>query len=223
MKLWGLMAFVFVLALAVWGWRGAGAQSSSLYGEASGRKPLTLADTSWSYIKVEQPREVQKYDLVTVIVKEASQYISQGSVNRRTQSNIDARLRDWVALAGTDLLPAAQRLGDPRARASLDSQLRNQAQLESKEGLQFKIAATVVDIRPNGLLVLEARKKTRNNNEESIQFLSGIVRREDVLPNNTVSSEDIAELMIDKQETGHVTDAYRRGWILQTLDKIKPF
>lgn len=201
----------------------AGAQSSSLYGEAGQRRPLRLSDTSWYYLEPQPPRAIQKYDLVTVIVKEATQFVSEGEINRRTQSNVDARLRDWLKLDGTDITPAPQASGDPRARASLDSQIRTQSELETRDGLQFRITATVVDIRPNGLLVLEAHKRTKVNNEESIQILSGIVRPEDVLPNNTVLSERIAELRIDKKEAGHIRDAYRRGWLIKWLDKVRPF
>lgn len=201
----------------------AGAQSSSLYGEAGHRQPLRLADASWYFLEPEPARAIQKYDLVTVIVKEATQFVSEGEINRRTQSNVDARLRDWIKLDGTDITPAPQAAGDPRVRASLDSQLITQAELETRDGLQFRITATVVDIRPNGLLVLEAHKRTKVNNEESIQILSGIVRPEDVLPNNTVLSERIAELRIDKKEAGHIRDSYRRGWFVKWLDRVRPF
>ena len=53
--------------------------------------------------------------------------------------------------------------------------------------------------------------------------MSGIVRREDVLPNNTILSEDVAELNIEKVETGHVRDGYKRGWLLRWLDNVGPF
>ena len=61
------------------------------------------------------------------------------------------------------------------------------------------------------------------NEEIWEQSLSGIVRRDDVLPNNTVLSEDIAELRIMKREVGSVRDGYRRGWFLRILDRYQPF
>ena len=44
-----------------------------------------------------------------------------------------------------------------------------------------------------------------------------------MLPNNTVISEKVAELSIDKREEGMARDGYRRGWLLQWLDKYQPF
>ena len=43
------------------------------------------------------------------------------------------------------------------------------------------------------------------------------------MPNNTVLSENVADMRIVKRETGHVRDGYRRGWALEWLDKWQPF
>jgi flagellar L-ring protein precursor FlgH len=44
-----------------------------------------------------------------------------------------------------------------------------------------------------------------------------------VLPNNTIRSEQVAELRVSKRETGQVRDAYRRGWFLRWMDTFSPF
>ena len=199
------------------------AQRSSLYQQAQVGQPLTIENHSWLYVAVPPTRELQINDLITVVVNQRQQSVTEGEVNRIQQSNIDARLRDWVQLDGFGIKLAPQTAGDPRARASLDGQLRTNAELETNSQVQFTITATVVDIRPNGNLVLEAHGQVRDNDEIWEASLSGIVRREDVLPDNTVKSEKIAELSIHKRETGHINDAYRRGWALKLYDKFKPF
>lgn len=199
------------------------AQSSSLYGAPEMRQPLTLQNSSWVYVTREPPHEIHINDLVTVVVQEASQVKSEGEVDRRKQANLDARLRDWLELDGFGVRPAPQPNGDPRIRASLDSQYRANAEVETSGLMRFRIAATVVDIRPNGNLVLEARRTVTNNDEVWEQSLTGVVRREDVLPNNTVLSENIAELVVHKRELGNVRDGYRRGWLMKILDEYKPF
>lgn len=174
-------------------------------------------------IEVEPPREIQIHDKITVVVLQKRDFTNQGGMDSRTQSQIDARIRDWLKLDGLSLKPAPQEDGDPRARASLDSQLRVESELEAKGVMQFRITVEVTDIRPNGDLVLEGRSKTRYNEEVVETFLSGIVRPEDVKPNNTVLSENIAELDIWLREAGQVRDSYRRGWMLKLLDQLKPF
>ena len=198
-------------------------QSASLYGMAESRRPLTLADSSWMYIKVDPPREIQLNDVITVIIDEKSQLISQAMLMRRQRTNVDADLEKWVRFNGFGASAAPMTNGDPRIEALYNLQNQVQANLRASNGLQFRVAATVVDIRPNGNLVLEAHSHERVNNEIWDSSLSGVVRREDVLPNNTVLSEDIAELNLDRQEEGHIRDSWRRGWLWKTFDRIKAF
>jgi len=216
-------AAMFLFAMASLGTATARAQSSSLFGAPGERNALTLEDSSWFYIKVPPPREVQLYDLITIIVNEKSQLISEGDVQRRKQANLKAQLLDWIQLSGLDLKPAAQNDGDPTIQGKLQSRLQAQSDLETRDSLQFTIAATVVDIRPNGNLVVEAHRDIENNNEVWHYSLTGMVRPEDVTPANTVLSEDVAELSIHKHEKGNVRDGYRRGWLLKALDRFSPF
>jgi flagellar L-ring protein precursor FlgH len=211
------------LMLVVLAAQPAAAQSSSLFGGPSQRPPLTMAVSSWTYVPAPPQKEIQINDLITVVVQQTSLVVSEGKVNRLTQSNIDARLRDWVELDGFGIGAAAMEGGDPRARASLDSLLRTNMNLETKDRMAFTITARVVDIRPNGNLVLEAHSRYQSNNEIWEQALTGVVRREDISPANTVMSEKIYELSVHKREAGHVRDAYRRGWFLQWLDRHRPF
>ena len=201
----------------------AEAQSASLYGAPGVRPPLVMSDSSWYFRQLDPPKQIQVEDIVTVLVDVKSQLISEGEVQRRKRALVDARLQDWLRLDGLAIKPAPQADGDPRIRGSINSELRSEMELETRDSLRFSISARVADIRPNGNLVLEARRYIRNNNEEWEQQLSGIVRREDVLPNNTVLSERIYDLKIEKCEHGHVRDAYKRGWLLRLVDHFKPF
>jgi flagellar L-ring protein FlgH len=56
-----------------------------------------------------------------------------------------------------------------------------------------------------------------------VASLSGVVRREDVHPDNTVLSQNIAELMVEKKEIGNVRDGYRRGWLTRLYDRFMIF
>ncbi len=197
-------------------------QSSSLFGSPGARGELTLANSSFFFQEPPAPRAIRLHDIITVIVDQRSQVVSEGEIQRRQQSNINAVLTDWIRLRGFDLKPAPQVDGDPGIRAQFNGQLRAQNELETRDAMKFVIAAEVVDIKPNGNLVLQAQRTVQNNNEIWEQFLVGIVRQEDVLPNNKVLSENIAQLSIYKREKGQVRDAYKRGWMLRLFDRFKP-
>jgi flagellar L-ring protein precursor FlgH len=206
---------------------GAEAQNSSLFHRdlpTTERAPLKLADTSWLYQKVDPPPVIKKHDLITIIVDEKQQLISEGDVQRRKNAKYDAKLKDWIQFHnGLDIMPAPFYNGAPRINGAVDQTYQAQMALETRDALKFRISAQVVDVLPNGLLVLEAHRKIRNNEEVWEQSLTGIVRPEDVLPNNSVLSEDIAELSISKYEQGHVRDGYRRGWVTMLYDRFSWF
>jgi translation initiation factor IF-2 len=149
--------------------------------------------------------------------------LSEGEFDGKKNASIDAQLKSWIELDGLNLKPAPQPNGDPRANGIYNTQFRAEGELESRDLLTFNIQAMVVDIRPNGNLVIEARKQIKVNEELQIMSLSGIVRREDIAPNNVVLSERIAELMVTKNEAGHVRDAYKRGWLHRVYDRFAPF
>ena len=225
--LFGLWAFVLACAAP------AAAQSGSLFQQERrqahgqeqlpGQPPLMLGDSSWTLVEPPPVRTFRLHDIITVVVDQKSEVLSEGDVQRRKQSNFDAALLNWIKLRGLDVIPAPQSNGDLRIQGLVNQQYRVQNELETSDAIRFTIAAEVVDIRPNGNLVIEARKIIHNNNEVWEQSLTGVVRPEDVLPTNKVLSENIAELRIRKRELGHVRDGYRRGWLQRLWDRLKAF
>ncbi len=225
--LFGLWAFALASSSPV------AAQSGSLFQQERrqvhgqeqlpGQPPLMLGDSSWTLVEPPPVRTFRLHDIITVVVDQKSEVLSEGDVQRRKQSNFDAALLNWIKLRGLDIVPAPQSNGDLRIQGLMNQQYRVQNELETSDAIRFTIAAEVVDIRPNGNLVIEARKIIHNNNEVWEQSLTGVVRPEDVLPTNKVLSENIAELRIRKRELGHVRDGYRRGWLQRLWDRLKAF
>lgn len=204
----------------------AAAQQLSAQGAVAPPVPryLTLDNVSPYYQEPVTPRKLKVNDIVTVIVKEQSAYLSEGSVDRRKNGLYEAVLKDWVKLAsGLTLKPATQADGDPKASGTIQQTYRTDSELELNDRVEFRIAATVVDIRPNGNLVLEAHSTIQQDNEVFDASISGIIRPEDISPDNTVLSEDIAEKKAYKRAKGHVRDGYRRGWMTKVIDTVNPF
>ena len=186
-------------------------------------RALTLSEASWTYRPPTPPRTVKLHDIIVVLVDEKTQVISEGELDRRKTANAAWTLKDWVLLKGLNLIPDPQSRGDPKISGEVQQSLRAEGEFSSRGAMKFRIACEVVDIRPNGTLVLEGRRWLRNNDEIWEISLLGVVRPEDVLPNNTVLSENVANLRVFKREIGHVRDGYRRGWFTRLLDEYQPF
>jgi flagellar L-ring protein precursor FlgH len=199
------------------------AQESSLFKTQDPHRPMTLPEYSWTYQKPIEPHPIRLHDIVTVMIDEKSVVISEGQMDRKKKAYGDLKLPDWVLFKGFSLIPDPQTKGDPHVRGEVDNKMRSQANLETRDSIKFRIACNVVDIRPNGNLIIEGRRSIKNNNETWDYSLNGEIRAEDVLPNNTVLSENVANMRLLKREEGHVRDGYRRGWLLEWLDKYQPF
>jgi flagellar L-ring protein precursor FlgH len=214
------------------------APNSSLYGAKTAQKAQQYAalsaqpgrelppplGNSWYDTPLPPPKEVHKGDLIKVRIDLGARVTADGEMQRRKNSQYDALLNDWVLLNGLrSVKPAPQSDGDQRIRGTQSQLYRATGELETSESIKFNITATVADILPNGNLVIEAHWKINYNNEQWIRSLSGVVARESIGPGNLVLGEDIADLHVGKQETGHVRDSYKRGWVTRMLDVFAPF
>lgn len=187
---------------------------------------LTLENSSYLYRKLPpeaEQRELQIHDNVVVLVDYRTSMLSEGDAEARRTTSLNAVLADWLGFNGKDLFPAPQSNGDLRVNGSLNSQFRAESDIELRDSLTFRIAAEVVDIRPNGSLVIEARRTIENNDEVWEQSLTGVVRRQSIGPDRVVRSDEIHELHIVKRERGFVNDGYKRGWFTRWYDTWKPF
>ncbi|RCS47734.1 flagellar basal body L-ring protein FlgH [Bremerella cremea] len=184
----------------------------------------TTKNMNWFYRELPPPRKVQVHDLIHIRVDERAQTFSDGEFNTRKSGQYTAILKDWLKLDGLDgVTPAPQPNGDPAIAGTLTNRLQSQAEMETNESLKFTIASEVQEILPNGTLKLEASKTIQVNDEVWVYHLRGICRTEDINPNNTVLSEQLAELSITKEEKGAIRNAYSRGWLLQLWDSVHWF
>ena len=188
--------------------------------------PLTLENSSFIYQKLSpeaELRELKVNDIITVLVNYNSSMASDGNAENRKTSNLNAELKNWLKFDGKNLMPAPQNHGNLKVDGQLDSQFRVDSSLELKDSLTFRIAVRVVDIQPNGNLVIEGHRDITINDEVWLQSISGVVRRSSIGPDRTVRSDEIDDLRITKRERGFIRDSYARGWFTEWYDKWKPF
>ena len=211
------------------GWLGllaasAAGQSSSLLGNPDQRQMLNVANLSWTYQPPDEKRELKINDLVTVLVDEKASVTSDAQIDQKKQANGKLTLSDWIVF-GTHfgVKPDPQTAGSPTVGGKIDNKYQANADLETKEAVTLRLTCHVVDIRPNGTLVLEGRRSITVNDETWEVSLCGSVRPEDVLPNNSVLSGNVADMRLMKRETGQVRDGYQRWWMLRWIDNFNPF
>lgn len=188
-----------------------------------GSQPLTIEQTSFLYQPVPTKKTFAINDIVTIRVDEVTRMMAEGEAENRKQTQFEAVLSDWVKLDNFRLRPDPQANGDPTVAADSNSRFRSEASVETRESMTFTIAARIVDIRPNGNLVLEANKSIRQNDNLWEKSLTGICRAQDVAADNVVLSRDLLDLGVDNQDRGHLRDGYKRNWFTRWWDRLQPF
>ncbi|HBV66549.1 MAG TPA: flagellar biosynthesis protein FlgH [Rhodopirellula sp.] len=185
--------------------------------------PVLLNDASWTYQPAPPLRVFQKQDVVTIRVDEITRVMAEGNVDNRKRTLFDAIVNDWIKVINFRFIPQPMVEGEPGVAFQSQSNYRADASVESRESMTFNIAATVVDIRPNGNLVLEARKHIRINDNLWETSLTGICRAIDIGPDNVVLSKDLIDLEIRKEDQGQLRDGVSRGWFQRWVDRFGPF
>jgi flagellar L-ring protein precursor FlgH len=82
------------------------------------------------------------------------------------------------------------------------------------------VTARVVEVLPNGDLVLEGAREIDINGDRQIVVLTGVVRPTDVNRNNVVQSPQIGQFRIRYFGRGLIKDSLQPGWLIRILNKI---
>ena len=103
-----------------------------------------------------------------------------------------------------------------------DGNFKGKADVKQNSSLNGSIAVMVVQVISNGNLVIRGEKWiTVHDGEEVIRF-AGIIRAEDIQPNNTIASSKVADVRLIYKDTGISGDSNRPGAVTQLLHKYWP-
>ncbi len=91
------------------------------------------------------------------------------------------------------------------------------------EKVTLRLAATVVEELPNGVLRIEGQQQVRVNNEMRDLVVSGYVRPDDISRQNEITYDKIADAQISYGGRGQISDVQQPPWGQQVVDQISPF
>lgn len=193
-------------------------------GAPAGKAGDPLEATSFFYVPEPEPRVIRKHDLVTIVIREESQSKSDAKANMKRESDIDARIEEFFKIASGALLTGGA-ITDPvpSIKASAEREFKGNGKVDRTDSFTARIQAEVVDVKPNGTLVLQARKRIKTDEDEQTFILSGICRADDVTALNSVLSTQLFDLELHKTTRGPVRDSTKRGAVHKFLDWLNPF
>ena len=172
----------------------------------------SLADIAMDF------RATRVGDVVTVIVAEQASANSTGATSTKRGSSANASIS---SLFGPKTVTGA--LAN-LANLSGQQQLQGQGATSRLTTLTTTLSARVLKVLPNGNLIVEGTKSVAINSEIQNVRLRGIVRPIDIGPDNSITSNRVADLEVRINGRGVVNDAIRRpNFLYRLLLGILPF
>jgi flagellar L-ring protein precursor FlgH len=172
-----------------------------------------------------RPKSFKVHDLITIVIDESSRQQAEQSLKSDKKYDLDARI--GPILDFLEALELRLKAGDsadvPLVGAGYTNKFNGQGEYERTDRFTAKITAEIIDVKPNGTLVLEARKRISKDEEVQTLILSGKCRLDDVTNANTVLSSQLADLTLIVTNEGQVKDSGTKGLIPRVLETLFAF
>ncbi len=178
--------------------------NGSIFQPANGYAPLTSGQ-----------RAAQVGDVLTIVLTERTQ--AAATAGTSTQRNGTIGLTPPTTGVLSRLFSASD------ASAGGGSQYGGTGQTTQSNQLSGEISVTVVEVFPNGSMLVRGEKRLRlNRGNEFIQVM-GLVRPADITPDNRIASTRLADARITYSGRGEIARAAREGWLQKFFNFVSPF
>lgn len=194
MKRWIPILVVLLLPTMVFG--------QSLFG-TPGRSQAT------SMFQDRRPMRAQRIgDILTVLIMEST------SATNTAQTDTDKEMEvNWAS-------PGGLKLPGFGLSGKIDSEFESEGTVSRQQQITARVSVTVVDIRPNGDLVVEGSRAIEINGETEVIYLTGMVNPLIIPASNTVESFRVADLQVSYKGKGVITQGTRPGFFVRFLNWI---
>ncbi len=142
-------------------------------------------------------------DVVTILVVEKASATNDAKTRTKSSSEMNAGGRAGSGLL--DFIPGFD-IG-----ASNQNNFDGKGETERNGDLKAKIAARVIEAYQNGNLLIQGSKLVEINDEKAVITISGIIRPEDIRPDNTIYSFNLADAHITYTGSGDINSTQRAG------------
>ena len=187
-----------------------------------------IASVSYSAVNVPEPRQFARHDLITIIIRESTESDFEASLNTEKGTSFEGEISDFPQLSVKDLLnlelkPSTMDDGNPAVGIDFSNEFEGDGEYSRSESVTGRITAEIIDIKPNGNLVLEATKHLRTDEETLDIVLTGMCRPEDISVDNTILSTQMHNLHLDKQHEGELNDSTEKGLLTKLFEALFNF
>ncbi|NUO72956.1 MAG: flagellar basal body L-ring protein FlgH [Frateuria sp.] len=164
------------------------------------------------------PRAHRAGDILTIVLVESTQASKKATTSTSKT--------DKAKIASPTILGQGVSIGGKAADIGLDGERSFDGNGSSSQSNQLtgQITVTVAQRLSNGNLMVRGEKWLTINQGQELVRIAGIVRPQDIGPDNTVPSTRVADARISYTGRGTLADANTRGWLSRFFNsKWMPF
>jgi flagellar L-ring protein precursor FlgH len=160
----------------------------------------------------------QAGDLITILLRERTNAVKEASGSVERSSSNDA-------LSPLQLARFGSAGGLFSSDSTMGSSISNDGTGAATQSNQLggDITVSVVSLLPNGNLVIRGEKLITLNHGDEYVRVSGVIRPDDIQPDNTILSKRIANAQITYSGSGQLNDATKLAWGNAFFLKFWPF
>ncbi len=169
-------------------------------------------------------RAERRGDILTVVIEidDSAEISNSSGRSRNGAESVQVPQLLGIPQAAGALLPAGASLANAVSTNSSSSS-SGTGSVSRNERLELKVAATVVEELPNGILRIQGTQEVRVNFELRELIVTGYVRPEDISRRNEITYDKLASARISYGGRGQITDVQQPRYGQQVADIILPF
>jgi len=159
-----------------------------------------LRQVSMFAIAPAESRIFHEHDLIQIIVRESTAGQSTHETQTSKKVTLNGAVTQWPDLAGllNGVLHAGNTANLPQVDLQFTKKFDGDGDYKRSDDFTARLTAEVLQVLPNGNLILESRTQMKQDSEEFMLTVTGTCRPEDVSPANTIFSSQLHDLKIEK-------------------------
>lgn len=182
---------------------------------------------SKSFFKDQRARKIGDLVTINIAIDNKESTSVTPSINRQTTMSSTAKNLLGLQTNLEHILPTGAKsskgANNEYINTSSKPQHSGSGKYDVEDKINFQVSATVIQVLPNGNMVIVGKAEIKLLNEIREIGVKGIVRASDVKSDNSVDGKKVAELRILYTGRGDISDAVEQPWGNKVLDRIMPF
>ncbi|MEO5359784.1 MAG: flagellar basal body L-ring protein FlgH [Nitrospirota bacterium] len=199
-----------------------------IYGGASAQRPEngSLWNDSASLFEDRRARRLNDVLMINIVEKTKANAKEETTGNK--QSSYNSLLANFFNVNANKLglYPSTSSVGTtstPQLNTTNTDKFTGKGETKHEGTITATISAKVVEVLPNGNMVIDSRKEVTVNYETQYIVMQGIVRPDDVDQSNSISSQKVADVRLYLVGDGFLEELQSPGWLGRLWGSLRPF